>query len=225
MRRMLTFLMALSCAGLSAATAEEYWIAYEGNDFPENEGWTREYGDENGHGQGGAERWLEDGALVLDGRRHPAIYDGYVMSRPIDPAPAEVFIMAWRLKVEEVSAYEDPTVVVFSDESWAVGFEFSETYLNSGFEPGVSVDFEPGVFHDFELRSSDMRAYALAIDGSVALNGQFVEVITASEVAWGDGVVGSASLSRWDYFRFGVVPEPGILSMLALGLFVGRRLS
>ena len=60
MRHLLIFAAALSCAAASPALAEQYWIAYEGDDFPENEGWTRTIS------AGGAERWIEDGALVLD---------------------------------------------------------------------------------------------------------------------------------------------------------------
>jgi len=211
----------------STAGAEPYWISYDGNDFPENEGWTREYGDENGHGQGGAVRSIEDGALVLDGLRHVAIYDAYTMSRPIDPAPDELFIMRWRLRVDEVSAREDPAVVAFSDDSWGVGFQFSESYVESTFEDAVTAAFEAGVFHLFELRSYDMRQYELLIDGEVALVGPFFDTITASEVGWGDAVTGSASLSRWDYFEFGVVPEPCSAATLsvagAVALFLRRR--
>jgi hypothetical protein len=207
---------------VAQAGAAPYWITYEGNDFPENEGWTREYGDENGSGQGGAERWIEDGSLVLDGSRSSAIYDSYTMSRPVDPEPAEMFIMRWRFRIDHVSAHEDPIAGVFSDGSWAVAFQFSETRAISTFETNNAVDFEPGVFHQFELRSWDMRSYELGIDGSLALTGDFVHVFTASEIVWGDGAVGSASLSVWDYVEFGVVPEPASGLLLGFGLF-GRR--
>jgi hypothetical protein len=89
--------------------------------------------------------------------------------------------------------------------------------LRSSFESGVNITFEPGVFHTYELRSFDMRAYEFLIDNTVVRNGVFAEVITASEVSWGDSWQGSASLARWDYFEFGVVPEPQ--GIVALGLF------
>ena len=227
MLRLLMFLAAVSYATAGIAAGEPYWIAYEGNDFPENEGWERVHGDENGHNQGGAERWIEDGALVIDSRRHIEIYDSYTMSRAVNPGPGELFLMRWRLKVDEVSAFYDPSVVVFSDDSWVVAFNFSESLARSGFESGVSVEFDPGVFHDFELSSWDMRTYELTIDGTTALTGDFVPVFTASEVSWGDGWQGAASLARWDYFEFGVVPE--MQSALAFGVgctllfFVKRR--
>ena len=42
--------------------AEPYWFAYEGNDLPENEGWTRHTNNPI------ADRWLEDGSFFLDTR-------------------------------------------------------------------------------------------------------------------------------------------------------------
>jgi len=204
------------------AGADEYWIAYEGNDFPENEGWTRSYG------AGGADRWIDDGVLVLDGRADSSIYDSYSMLRSVDPGPGELFLMRWRLKVDEVTVgHSDPIVGVFSDESWSVGFRFSETHVFNVDDLGMNASFEPGIFHRFELRSWDMRSFELSIDDTVALTGDFVHVITASKVAWGDGVVGAASLSRWDYFEFGVIPEPssaiGIVAVCAVVFCTGRR--
>ena len=52
----LLFLTGLTLVLAASATAEPYWISYDGNDFPENEGWTRVLN------EGGAERSIEDGA-------------------------------------------------------------------------------------------------------------------------------------------------------------------
>ena len=225
MTRLLCFLTVCALA-VSPASADEYWVSYQGNDFPENEGWTRIFSDKNGQGQGGAIRTLENGTLVLDSLRSVWIVDFYDMERPIHPDPGELFIMRWRLKIDSVPVREDPVVVVFSDAFAAVAFGFSETSLNSIFEPNVSVPFEPYEFHVFELRSYDMDRYELSIDGTPALDGRFVRVAEASRVAWGDGVQGATSLARWDYFEFGVVPEPsGLLCMLCglLPLLAKRR--
>lgn len=218
MNRLLMFLAALACASFSAANAEQYWIAYEGDDFPENEGWTRSTM------AGGAERWIEDGTLVLDGRADIAIGDSYSMHRPIDPEPGELFIVRLRLRVDELSSgHSDPAFGVSSDESWSIGFRLSETRIFNIDDLSMSAAFEPGVFHLFEVMSSDMRNFELRIDGSVALAGPFTHIITPSKVSWGDQIVGAASLSHWDYFEFGVVPEPSgaaglvILSMIVFG--------
>jgi hypothetical protein len=211
MSRLLMFLAALSCAVACPAIGERYWIAYEGNDFPESEGWTRNYG------AGGADRWIEDGTLVLDGRDDMMIYDSYTMLRAIDPDPGELFIMRVRLKVDELSfGYDDPGFAVASDESWRAGFQLSETRISNLDDPQMSASFEPGLYHSFDLRSYDMRTFELLIDGSAALTGPFTHIISASKVTWGDKVEGAASLSHWDYLEFGVVPEPTSAVALAL---------
>ena len=43
MDRLLMFTVLLLGAGVSAAIAEPYWVTYEANDLPENEGWERLY--------------------------------------------------------------------------------------------------------------------------------------------------------------------------------------
>ena len=136
-------LLCFICSALGAlalpAGAEPYWIAYEGNDFPENEGWDRIYGDEYGPGHGGAERWIEDGVFVLDGRRHPSIVDFYEIRREVDPSPGETFIMQWRVRVSDMPDDEyDPGVVVFSDEDRAAAFSYTNDMVFSYFEDGVS---------------------------------------------------------------------------------------
>jgi len=199
------FVLVGALAVLAApAGAEQYWVAYEGNDFPENEAWTRIWFDPQ------AERWIEDGALVIDSRASTATCEWYEWyPETVDPAPGEEFIMQWRLRVDEmVTWWPDIAVGVFSDERWAAAFYLHEDTIESAFEDDVSADFEPGVFHEFEMHSSDMRTYQLYIDGTLTIEGSFWLSLTSGRVLWGDGVQGAASLSRWDHFRFGVVPEP-----------------
>ena len=219
MIRMLCFTTVLALA-VSVGRADPYWIAYEGNEFPENEGWTRITGP-----LGGAQRFIENGALVLDSRASTSIVDFYrrEMNGQLDPDPGELFIMQWRLKIDEVVGLYDVVAGVFFDENWAAAFQLNEDTIFSTFEAGVSASFQPGVFHDFELRSADMRSYELYIDNVLAIQGSFWLSLQGSRVGWGDGVQGAASLSRWDYVRFGVVPEPGaVLLMSFLGPWLIR---
>ena len=120
LRCALMFLIVLACASLFATTAraESYWIAYEGNDFPENEGWTRIT---NGPL---AERWIEDGTLVVDTTEDRHTCDWYNLYPSITaPAVDEEFILQWRLKIEEFTGGgPGPTVGVYSDERWGVSF-------------------------------------------------------------------------------------------------------
>lgn len=63
MQRILISLLTL--AGTCAAMGDEYWIAYEGNDYPENEGWVRWASEPP------AKRWIENGSLFIDTRATP----------------------------------------------------------------------------------------------------------------------------------------------------------
>ncbi|MEW6198463.1 MAG: hypothetical protein AB1601_07360 [Planctomycetota bacterium] len=204
----------------SAVRASPYWIAYEGNDFPENEGWLR------WTGGGGGQRSIEDGWFVLDTRASLGIYDYYEkrLGGALDPGPGETFVMQWRLLVGELQGRKDPVAGVFSDEKWAVGFEYASDALWSVFEPGVNYPFEPGIPHTYELRSDDMRTDRLYVDDLLALEGSFWLSLTSPRVGWGDGIKGAASLSQWDYVRFGVVPEPATVITDVCGLvWIFRR--
>ena len=197
--------------------AEPYWYAYEGNDFPENEGWER-------HTSGPpVQRWLEDGSFFIDSRGILASVDNYTIyfDEGVDPEPGETFIMNWRLNVHEADPWEDPGVYVISDDLWTVTFLFDEDTLKSFYEPNVYVELEPYVYHEFELRSTDMRSYELYVDGDLAIEGVFFEGFFSPYVGFGD-VTSSGSLAAWDYFRFGVVPEPATAPAFMIALVAGR---
>lgn len=117
-----------------------------------------------------------------------------------------------------------PGVYVLSDDSHAVGFVFDEDTLWSLYERNVSASFEPGIFHQFELRSGNMRSYELYIDDDLVIEGAFGASFSETSVGWGDIVRGSSSLAEWDYFRFGVVPEPsGFMLALVAAACIRRR--
>ena len=206
------FLAALVCG----AGADEYWFAYEGNDFPENEGWLRSFSDP------AAERWLEGGSLFIDSRADVDITESYGMKREdgINPEPGETFIARWRLQVHELVGFADPGVSILSDDRYALIFIFSERRVWSAYEANVYADFEPYVFHRFELRSENMRDYELFIDDQLAIEGVFKETFFGPGVGFGDLVRGGASLAEWDYFRFGVVPEPSSVMLLVQLFYV-----
>ena len=221
MKRVILLLFTAAALGtlVVPAGAEPYWYAYEGNDFPENEGWERWFSDP------APERWLEDGNLFIDSRGIVGSIDNYTMhfDGGVDPGPGETFIMSWGLTVEETTHW-DPGVYVIADDSWSVSFLFDEESLISLYEPTVYVELEPAVFHEFEMRSDDMRAYELYIDADLAIEGVFFEGLFPSCVGFGD-TVSSTSLAAWDYFRFGVVPEPATGLMIAISLPLFRTRS
>ena len=214
MSRTLT-IACLFAATAPAAFAAPYWVAWEGDDFPENEGWQRVV-----DGIGPAERTLADGIMTIDGLADTQIDDYYRIERPLDPEPDEQFIMQWRLRVHDVVgsplALYDPGVAIFSDDDWTVSLLFGTDFIRS-FHEHMVIPIEPDVFHEFEFRSLGMRSYELYVDGTLVHDGFFWEpTFESSKVAWGDLARGSASLTDWDYFRVGVVPESGTLSLVAI---------
>jgi hypothetical protein len=216
----------LLLAGTIPALPNQYWVAWEGEDFPENQGWTRHWGNWSGPYQGtGAQRTLENGTLTYDTSYDAGVYDYADMQRQIDPGPGEQFVMEWRLKVDEVTGwYADPGVAVAGDDGWIVGLLFGENQVVSVFENCAATPFVPNVFHDFRLTSSDMRTYDLFIDERLARTGSFWQGLTYSGVSWGDATQGAASLSEWEHFRVGVVPEPAAGTLVgAVIACCGRR--
>jgi hypothetical protein len=204
-------------AGALPALAEPYWVTWEGTDYPENEGWERRV-----NGVGPAIRTLHDGIMTMDGLADLQIDDYYRMERQLNPEAGEEFVMQWRLRVVGVDGFPpayDPGAAVWSDDDWTVSLLFGTDFIHS-FHEAWYFPIEPMVFHALEFRSSDMRSYDLYLDGLLIHVGPFWEpTFDRSRVHWGDRARGSASLTDWDYFRFGIVPEPnsGLLLLALLG--------
>ena len=73
----LLFTVWAALLGTQVAGATPFWIAYEGDDYPENQGWERVYGDEHGPNSGGAIRSLADGIFTEDSLHDDQIFDFY----------------------------------------------------------------------------------------------------------------------------------------------------
>src|SRR5262245_25903419 len=75
-----------------AAEATPYWVAYEGDDFPESAGWTRYW-----YEPMPSSRSVSEGVLTLDSSASQWTYDFYRIQRMLNPGPGEVFLASWRL--------------------------------------------------------------------------------------------------------------------------------
>ena len=229
MRRRILLLPMLLSAAAAPALGVPYWVSYEGNDYPENEGWERSFSDENGVGQGGSERSLDGGVLTLDSMRDPQISDNYRVSRQINPDPGELFVAEWRLRVlDAVGPLRDVGVTIARDGMGTVSFRYGLDHVQ-GVEEDWTYDLEPLEFHAFRVESPDMVNYSLWIDGMFVRDGMWhLQSLNESYFFFGDAVRGAGVLSnsQWDYVRFGVVPEPGSPWILATGwiLFARRNL-
>jgi hypothetical protein len=228
MQRPALLLFTTAALGLLAAPAgaDEYWIAYEGNDLPENEGWERHWGNDEGSHEGdGAIRTVEDGILTMDSLYDLRVYDYACrcLYGEVDPDPGELFVAEWRVKVDEVLGdHYDAAVGMCSDDAWQLSFGLFPDHVESIWEDDVTLSVAPGVFHEYCVRTWDMQTYELYIDGDLAHQGTFWQGYLESKFGWADFVSGAANLSHWDYVRFGVVPEPCSLLMLT-GLYACVR--
>jgi hypothetical protein len=204
MARIMVGVLGLALAALPAL-GDQYWVTYEGNDFPENEGWERSaYA-------GGAQRSIENGSLVLDGRASLDIADFYSRILPAAPGPGEVFVAQWRMRVEDEVGYMDPGMLVSFQPQGAVALCYNNSAIYSILEGAWVAGFAPALFHDYSLTTSDMSSYLLYVDGQAAYAGHFIGPWNESALMWGDATQGASSLSTWDYVRFGSVPEPSVL--------------
>lgn len=204
-----------------AARAAPYWVAWEGNDYPENEGWERQYLN------GGAQRTLGDGALRLDSASHLGI-DQYSIERAINPG-FQTFVAEWRVRVNQSTGpIWDQGVAIATDQN---GLLMVGLYRSSivSYAEGWTFHFEPDQFHEFRIESSDMSSYLLLVDGEVAVNGFFEpNTLVSRLVVFGDRFSGGGvtSSAEWDYFRFGVVPEPSTIAFFVslLAVYQNRRM-
>jgi hypothetical protein len=206
MGRLLVIGLCVAALG-TVAMAEPYGVTWEGDTYPEQDGWKRTVRG------GGAERSFVDGSLVLDGLASTDIVDDYYMLRTVYPDPGEGFVMEWRLRVDDVQGYADPVAAISSDDRGGVFLIYTEGAIRSMLE-GIWIPFTPGEFHTYSFVTTDMVSYELRIDGVLAHAGRFVGPLPDSGVTWGDGVQGASSLSQWDYVRFGIVPEPHAAALL-----------
>jgi hypothetical protein len=188
--------------------AMSYWIEYDGGSgtYPETQGWTR-------YAQGGGgQRWFQDSSLVLDTRADPGITEAYAWYRPsghFDPGPGEWLTVSWRLRIDDLHAFFDPTVGIYSDTHRALGFDFRMDTVYEASEGAPIASFEPGLFQTFAVRSADVFSYDFYVDGVFEHSGHFwTSVGATSFVSWGSNSLSGSSLTDWSTVNFGVVPEP-----------------
>lgn len=218
MTRRVLFLPMMAFAIALPLRADQYWVAWEGNDFPENEGWLRE-------GTGSrASRSLLDSVMTLDSLANDNGQDFYSIYGAADPAPGEEFVVQYRLRVNQVNWDNpnfpyDPGWSIKSADGWHAVFVMSVGELQDALTQ-IGVPFSPGDFHNWEFRSSDMRLFTLALDGEIVLSGAFVAGASGAQISWGDFAWGPTSNVDWDYFRFGTVPEASTNMSILLLLLI-----
>jgi hypothetical protein len=179
--------------GVSLTGAEQFWFTYEANDFPEVEGpWIRYTRG------GGAQRSLQDGALVLDSLADWHIVDEYYINMPFVLDPGEALEVQWRVRIDQTPTNLDAAVVARAGMDGVVLLSYAENGIWIDTE-GVWIDFAPGVFHEYLLISSDLAGYCLYIDAQLVHSGYFVGPYPSSGLTWGDLTEGATSMTSWSY--------------------------
>jgi len=204
--------------------AAPYWVSYEGNDFPENEGWNHYYGDGNWPTEHTALRSIEGGCLVINDLYDPRIFDGaqrMLRAEQVLPQPGETFVAEWRAWVDPRSAAVDSGVgIVRGTVPDYIRFFLGPAGMQLEVPGGpVTVPYEPGVFHSFRAVATDGAALVLELDGNPVWSGAFNGELGPgldTQIYFGNLVSGASSLVRWDYVRFGIVPEPLVFPTLLL---------
>lgn len=216
------FVLALLAGGLPpTAWGAPYWVAYEGDVFPEEVGWERVVIDFTGAEPPGAQRALLGDELRIDGTRSPDIADFYELERSINPEEGELFIAEWAVDVVGLTnplGLSDVNVLIAPDQMGALAFAMFPDRIESRRE-GWAIDLASSGYHEYRIESLDMVSYDLWIDGVFMRSGEWdLESLNQSFVYFGDVARGAevTSIADWDYVRFGVVPEPAALPLVLL---------
>jgi hypothetical protein len=211
--------LGLLCAVAAASASAENWtVSWEGNDFPENEGWERDL-------WGPAPiRFLLGGVMTEDTRQTIELWDQYKLYHSIDCGPGETFFVSWRVLVHEVigAVGVDPGVWLKTDNHRRMDFLLGVDHVQTHNFITIA-EFEPGMFHTFEFRSSDMETFTFSVDGVQTYQGSLSPSAYASTLGWGDVIYGAASLANWKYVRFGVVPESSPAAFVLALAVTARR--
>lgn len=226
MTRSTVLLVVFLLTGAGERARAGYWVDYEASTglYAEQAGWTRHYSST----YGGALRYFDNGSLVIDSRADQGIYDFAEMDRLIDPGPGETFVAEWRVRVDAHQGQHFDQAIGFARDGYGtLEFGHYPDRVASDRE-GWSVAIAPGEFHTYRIMSSDMIHYGLWIDDTYVRDGAwYLNSLNHSSVGWGDvGQFGAVtSMGRWNYVRFGAIPEPGtaLLTLIGAACCVGRR--
>ena len=193
-------------------------VTFEGNDFPENVGWERISFLE-------ADRTLDEGWFVQSFDR-PGEQDFY--RRGLGAfAGVDPFFVEWRVQTNAPMSLLDenkiPVVVVAGGHSGAfyhttMTDERVQLFRDTSI-PLVIVEIEPGLPHTYRLELYGPDFFAWQIDGVTVESGapQGAYPGSDSRLTWGAEYHPNGHAARWDYVRYGLIPEPGTTVFLLPG--------
>lgn len=212
-------------------------VSFEGDIFPEADGWSREtslYFSNRSIEQG----WLVQQAEIVP-QNPPNLdlsEDDFYRRSIAEFTGAEGFFLEWRV-VTDGPRYGFPNVAPASIVAYGfrnVGYHFTIAddqvrLIRDNLLPLVYVDIESGVPHTYRLELYGAESYSFLIDGQVVDSGvpEGAYPTADSAIVFGGRAVHSVELTtvRWDYIRYGVIPEPatGLLLLLGASAIIVRR--
>ena len=193
-------------------------VTYEGEVFPENAAapWER-------LGTFDADRWIENGWFhqycdlgVWPGPRFGE--DDWYRRSLADFAGEQAFFIEWVVETDAPSIILDffgtPTVLSAFSNGAYYHFTFTDErvlVMRGTALPLVYANIEPGVPHTYYLELRGLRQYAWYIDGELIDAGvpRGPYPTSDSGVIWGARHDTYENHARWDYVRYGRIPEPG----------------
>jgi len=207
----LILLLLILVGGTSSAAV----VTYEGDALPEYVGWERIAFTE-------IDRSIVDGYFTqfVDETNEPDFYRRTLAGLAGEPT----FFIEWRVKTDAPSSILDSSgtpVAVVGGGTAAANYHFTITdarvqVWRSNFLPILLVDIEPGVPHTYRLELCGRALcgdfeYAWYIDGRLGDSGvaEGPYPNTDSRLTWGVRRQTFDATTRWDYMRFGVIPEDG----------------
>ncbi|MEK6674875.1 MAG: hypothetical protein AABZ47_04375, partial [Planctomycetota bacterium] len=198
---------------LGTVVSQAQIVTYECETFPEKVGWEHVYFSQ-------INRYIDDGIFVqfIDGE---GVVDAY--RRPIaEFAGSGVFFVEWRAESDAPKSILDfsgtPAALVLGGQS-AAFYHFtmtdSKVQISPGFSlPTVFADIVPGVPHTYRVELCNVplcpeNRYAWYIDGQMGDSGVADGPYPgeSSVVLFATRRQGFDSTTRWDYVRYGVIPQ------------------
>jgi hypothetical protein len=221
--------------GTSSAHADVFFLCYDAQNetFPEQQGWSRYWGDPEDE----LIRSVDNGVFRLDTRGSYSIFDLYqVISTAFILDSGEELQVTWRMETvetDEWSHLSDVALAIVNQSHAYAQFFIAPGYVSEdellGGEPEHLYEIQAGVPHTYLLRTTDMWAYDLYVDGAFAFQGGLHDYAwrEVPRVSFGDTFTGRTSLSEWEYVEVEVVPEAasGVLTLASWIVLVvrGRR--
>ncbi|MFH1416749.1 MAG: hypothetical protein ABII12_00465 [Planctomycetota bacterium] len=192
-------------------------FSYEGNSFPEDAEWNVvQLVCE-------PERWLEDGWFVqyvelCPGYPPPGGKEG-TYRRPLEEyVGAQTFFVEWRMETDgdrsELPWGGPSNFAAGSNGPVNYRFSISQDMMDLNRDntlPIVPVEFEAGVPHTHRLELYGDELYVWFLDGEIVDSGVPEGAFPSfnPRITWSSKAAWLPNTTRWDYIRYGAIPEDG----------------